>query len=252
MEQLRGAEPSDSHPMLHPTVHTAYDSSAPTPPALLPPRRLNDNKGVGRRGKALDQHLERIVGRIRLIIRVLSLLFTASIMIILAYTVAKYLKTQGISVTDDRSGFKMRVWPSDLKSRPTLVLLGVSATATFLNLVLCVASFSSIVRHLTNVGNIATVVVSTVAIILWLVAGILYKVDDLNKLKHYDMLSYVCTRTSDETLSRTIGNFSAMCIQMRYAWWAVIAVGLLELIALGTVVWAICAVKRKGIYAEIR
>ncbi|PTB48330.1 hypothetical protein M431DRAFT_487773 [Trichoderma harzianum CBS 226.95] len=143
-------------------------------------------------------------------------------MIVLGYAVAKYLKTQHMSVTDDRSGFKMRLWPSGLKSQPTLVLLGVSATATFLNLVLCTASFSSTVRHVTKVGNIATVIVSTIAIILWLTAGILYKVDDLNELEHYDMLSY-----------------------MRYAWWAVIVVGVLELTALGTVVWAICTPKKR-------
>lgn len=69
-------------------------------------------------------------------------------MIVLGYAIAKYLKPQHMSVTDDRSGFKMRVWPSGLKSQPTLVLLGVSATATFLNRVLCTASFSSTVSAL--------------------------------------------------------------------------------------------------------
>ncbi|KAL6797957.1 hypothetical protein J3E68DRAFT_448945 [Trichoderma sp. SZMC 28012] len=166
-------------------------------------------------------------------------------MIVLGYAIAKYLKPQHMSVTDDRSGFKMRVWPSGLKSQPTLVLLGVSATATFLNRVLCTASFSSTARHITKVGNTATVIVSTIAIILWLTAGILYKVDGLNELEHYDMLSYVCTRTSDDTLTHTAGNFSAMCIQMRYAWWAVVVVGVLELTALGTVIWAICTPRER-------
>lgn len=59
-------------------------------------------------------------------------------------------------------------------------------------------------RHVTKVGNIATVIVSTIAIILWLTAGILYKVDDLNELEHYDMLSYIYTRTSDDTLTRIV------------------------------------------------
>ncbi|KAJ4855581.1 hypothetical protein T069G_08949 [Trichoderma breve] len=136
-------------------------------------------------------------------------------MIVLGYAIAKYLKTQHMSVTDDRSGFKMRV------------------------------------RHVTKVGNIATVIVSTIAIILWLTAGILYKVDDLNELEHYDMPSYVCTRTSDDTLTHTVGSFSAMCIQMRYAWWAVVVVGVLELTAPGIVIWAICTPRKRGVYAEI-
>ncbi|PNP43002.1 hypothetical protein THARTR1_11155 [Trichoderma harzianum] len=68
------------------------------------------------------------------------------------------------------------------------------------------------VHYITKVGNISTVIVSTVAIILWLAAGLLYKVDDLNELEYYDMLPDVCTRTSEYTLTRTVGNFSAMCI----------------------------------------
>ncbi|KAL6699322.1 hypothetical protein J3F84DRAFT_392800 [Trichoderma pleuroticola] len=84
-------------------------------------------------------------------------------------------------------------------------------------------------------GNISTIIISTVTIILWLAAGLLYKVDDLNELEYYDMLPDVCTRTSDYTLTRT----------MRYAWWAVIVVGVLELTALGTVVWAICTPKER-------
>ncbi|KAL6791493.1 hypothetical protein GGI42DRAFT_364855 [Trichoderma sp. SZMC 28013] len=204
MEHLRDEKASDRSPMLLPAIHTAYDPSASTPLAPPPLRNVNEKREVKRGRKARDPYLERIVGRMRLVIRVFSLLFTASIMIVLGYAVAKYLKTQHMSVTDDRSGFKMRVWPSGLKSQPTLVLLGVSATATFLNLVLCTASFSSTVRHVTKVGNIATVIVSTIAIILWLTAGILYKVDDLNELEHYDMLSYIYTRTSDDTLTRIV------------------------------------------------
>lgn len=134
--------------MLLPAIHTAYDPSASTPLAPPPLRNVNEKREVKRGRKARDPYLERIVGRMRLVIRVFSLLFTASIMIVLGYAVAKYLKTQHMSVTDDRSGFKMRVWPSGLKSQPTLVLLGVSATATFLNLVLCTASFSSTVSAL--------------------------------------------------------------------------------------------------------
>lgn len=150
MEQLRGAELSEGYRVVQPAVHTEYDRSMSIPPALLPSRNSSEKRGARRRGNALDQHFERVVRRTRLIVRILSLLFTASIMIILGYTVTKYLKTQHISATDDHSGFEIRVWPSNLKSQPTLVLLGVSTAATFLNLVLCVANFSSIVSAFSN------------------------------------------------------------------------------------------------------
>lgn len=148
MEHLRDEKASDRSPMLLPAVYTAYDPSASAPLTPSPLRNVGKKREAKRGRKARDPYLERVVGRTRLVIRVFSLLFTASIMIVLGYAIAKYLKTQHMSVTDDRSGFKMGVWPSGLKSQPTLVLLGVSATATFLNLVLCTASFSSTVSAL--------------------------------------------------------------------------------------------------------
>lgn len=107
------------------------------------------------------------------------------------------------------------------------------------------------VRHVTNLGNISTLIVSFIAIALWVVVGIMYKIDDLNEKKHYDLLSYVCTRHHDATLDSVIGNFGSLCSQMRYAWWVVVAVGVLELAAVGTVLWGVFAMKRKGTYAKI-
>jgi hypothetical protein len=80
--------------------------------------------------------------------------------------------------------------------------------------------------------------VSTVALALWIAVAILYKVDDLNPSKHWDMLSFTCGRKHDAALDAAIGNLGSLCHQMRYAWWVTITVGLLELVALGSVVWA--------------
>ncbi|KAM5347383.1 hypothetical protein ACJ41O_010388 [Fusarium nematophilum] len=148
-------------------------------------------------------------------------------------------------------GVKVEVWASGLSVSPTLILLGAAATAAFPNLVLCIANFSKAVRHLTNLGNLSTVIVSTAAVVLWVVVGIWYKMDDMNSKKHYDMLSYICTRHQGSELASKVGNFGALCLHMRYAWWALVAVAALELIAIGTVVWAIWAMRRAAAYSKL-
>ncbi|KAF4469862.1 hypothetical protein FALBO_3242 [Fusarium albosuccineum] len=179
--------------------------------------------------KRRDSRLDRIIYLTRLVIRILSLLFSVSIVAVLGYAVVFYNRSKNEWIKDENTGFQSKV----------------SNCCSF-NLILCIANFSKRVRHLTNVGNVATVVVSTVAIILWVAVGVWYKVDDLNARKHYDMLSYVCARHKSVKLTSKIGNFGALCSQMRYVWWALVVVASLELIAIGTVVWAIWAKRRGG------
>ncbi|KAJ3543980.1 hypothetical protein NM208_g3291 [Fusarium decemcellulare] len=201
--------------------------------------------------KRRDSRLDRIIYRTRLVIRILSLLFSVSIVAVLGYAVVFYNRSKNEWIKDENTGFQSKVWASHLRVSPTLILLGAAATAALLNLILCVANFSKKVRHLTSVGNVATVVVSTMAIILWVAVGVWYKVDDLNARKHYDMLSYVCARHKSAKLTSKIGNFGALCSQMRYAWWALVVVASLELIAIGTVVWAMWAKRRGGAYSKL-
>ncbi|KAK5048296.1 hypothetical protein LTR84_005966 [Exophiala bonariae] len=176
--------------------------------------------------------------RIRLIVRILSFLLTGAIVIVLAHALSIYFSSRDKTMYDARLQIDIRVWPNNMKTRPTLLLLGAASAATLLSGTLCVGSFSKVVRRLTPTSNILTMAVSAVALALWIAVAILYKADDLNPAEHWDMLSFTCGRRHDAALDAAIGNLGSLCLQMRYAWWVTIAVGLLELVALGTVVWA--------------
>ncbi|KAH7108984.1 hypothetical protein B0J13DRAFT_534855 [Dactylonectria estremocensis] len=234
MEPLRPML-AESHP---------YSSTSALAVGSQPPRRIGQKKGP-------DPHLDRIISRTRLFIRILSLLLSVSIVGILSYIVVLYTKTKGEYVQDEQLKTKFKVWSSQLNISPTLILLGGAAAAAFLNLLLCIANFSKAVRRVTSVGNILTMIVSTVAIILWLGVGTWYKIGDMNAKKHYDMLSYVCTRHRDSNLTKKVADFGVLCSGMRYSWWAVVAVASLELIAIGTVAWGVWASGRRGAYSKI-
>jgi hypothetical protein len=109
------------------------------------------------------------------------------------------------------------------------------------------------VRRITNLGNIATLIVSLIGLALWIAAAVLYKIDDMNQDEHYDMLSYTCARRHDEVLDRAIGNLGTLCLQMRYAWWAAVVVGVLEIAAIITVAWGMWSSRRavKGSYTKL-
>ena len=90
--------------------------------------------------------------------------------------------------------------------------------------------------------------ISAVGVILWLGVGVYYKADDHNAKKKLDMISYVCGSRQDRAIDQEIG---ALCVPMRYVWWAVLIVGVLELATMGTVTWGVIALRRKGTYSKI-
>lgn len=91
-------------------------------------------------------HTDRIISRIRLSLRLLSLCVSSTIVGVLAHFMSVYLGTKGDWVHVQERYGQRRVWPQWLKMRPTFLLLGVAATATLLSLVLLVAMFSRAVR----------------------------------------------------------------------------------------------------------
>lgn len=107
------------------------------------------------------------------------------------------------------------------------------------------------IRHITNVGNIFTLVVSSICIVLWIAVAIVYKVDDLKPEEHWDLLSFTCARR--HALNEGTANLHTLCYQMRYAWWGALALGLLEIGAVATLVlgWYSLRGARKGKYARM-
>lgn len=106
------------------------------------------------------------------------------------------------------------------------------------------------VRHITNVGNMFTLVVSSICLVLWIVVAIVYKVDDLKPEEHWDLLSFTCSRR--HALSEGPANLHSICIQMRYAWWGALVIGLLEIGAVATLVLGWYTLRKtKGVYARV-
>ncbi|KAF2815710.1 uncharacterized protein BDZ99DRAFT_565650 [Mytilinidion resinicola] len=180
---------------------------------------------------------ETAIARIRLALRILSLLLCSGILIVLGQVVAVYYKHKDYVVAHDQTP-DQRLWARGLDMRPTLVLLGASVAATAASAVLCVASFSKAVRRITKVGNVVTVLFAAFGIAVWVAAAVYFKVDDLDKTKHYDFLSYTCARRHDKALDNAVGNLGSLCGQMRAAWWGALAEGVLEIVSLATVVRA--------------
>ncbi|KIX02083.1 uncharacterized protein Z518_08022 [Rhinocladiella mackenziei CBS 650.93] len=194
---------------------------------------------------------ERWISRTRLVLRILSFLTSAAIVAVLAHAVSVYYSSKNMYMRDEKYDVELRVWPADLKMKPTLLLLGAASVATLMSAVLCAASISKTVRRITTVSTILTLITSVIAIGLWIAVAVLYKVDDLNENERYDMLSYTCARRHDATLDQAIGDLGSMCYQMRYAWWAALAVGLLEIVAVGVFLYGLVATRRYRSYTQL-
>lgn len=87
--------------------------------------------------------------------------------------------------------------------------------------------------------------------ILWFAAGAYYKADDANDRMHFDFVSYVCFHQGNAMLGRQIGNMHVLCGELRYAWWAVVVMGTVELASSATVGWGMVAARKKGAYSKI-
>lgn len=115
-------------------LQTEYDTRP-----LVPGPKPSEKKGI-------NPHTDRIISRIRLSLRILSFCLSASIVGALSHVVALYLKTKNKFVTNGMANITIHVWLSNLKTRPTFVLLGVASAATLISGILIVASFSRAVR----------------------------------------------------------------------------------------------------------
>jgi hypothetical protein len=72
----------------------------------------------------------------------------------------------------------------------------------------------------------------------------------MNAKEHMDITSYACAHKKFPILKAAVGNMEIMCGELRYAWWAVTMVGVLELASLATVGWSVMAM-RKGSYVRM-
>ena len=75
--------------------------------------------------------------------------------------------------------------------------------------------------------------------------AVYYKVDDLDPSKQWDLLSFTCGRRHDSALDRAIGNLGSLCLQMRYAWWGALAIGVLEVLTLCMAVFIYLAGRKR-------
>lgn len=65
-----------------------------------------------------------------------------------------------------------------------------------------------------------------------------------------DLTTYVCRQQHNKALREVLGNMSALCILLRYSWWAVLCASFIEVLAIATVVWEILK-DRKGPYVKV-
>lgn len=94
---------------------------------------------------SVNPRTDRLISRIRLILRILSFLISCTIVATLGYTVWLYRSTSGKTVEETQTKATLRVWLGNLKTQPSYVLLAVSCVATALSFTLIIASFSKIV-----------------------------------------------------------------------------------------------------------
>jgi hypothetical protein len=112
---------------------------------LQPENSSQQQKDRVRKSERLLSSTDRTVTRIRLTLRILSLLITLGIVIVLGHAVSIYYSTKDKVMMDESLHAELRVWPNNFKTKPTLLLLGVASAATFLSGLLCLASISKAV-----------------------------------------------------------------------------------------------------------
>lgn len=163
--------------------------------------RRNEN-----RKSAPELREYRSVYWLRLVLRVLSLLTCALICFSLIDSIRKFQKTKHVRNPFHEGSGSMPVWPEKegLKLYPTYVLLGAAVVAGAFSLALVVASFTKTVsstsimskdskltvfqvRRMTKVGNISTIVVSSVCLALWIAVTAYYGTWDTSET-NWDLL----------------------------------------------------------------
>lgn len=86
-----------------------------------------------------------LVYRTRLIVRILSFILSAALVVVLSHAVSVYYSSKDADAFDISLQLTLPVWPRDMKMNPTLLLLGAASVATLLSGIICIASFSKVV-----------------------------------------------------------------------------------------------------------
>jgi hypothetical protein len=107
------------------------------------------------------------------------------------------------------------------------------------------------IRYVTIMSNVLTSFVCFVCFILWAVVGLYHILDGIKGRAHMDLMVYVCGEEIQPLAVRGLVNARIMCGELRYAWWAVLSMILVEAIVFVTVGWAFCAGRRKGVYIRV-
>jgi hypothetical protein len=148
----------------------------------------------------------RLVYWLRLILRILSVLTCVLIVFSLVDGIRDFQRTKHVrNQYQDGSG-TFPVWPEreGLKLYPTYVLLGAAVVAGGFSLVLVAASFTKAVsssqatnynlilttiqiRRMTKIGNISTIVVSSICLALWIAVTVYFGTWDTSET-NWDLL----------------------------------------------------------------
>jgi hypothetical protein len=148
------------------------------------------NKKLNEQRKSAPELREyRPVYWLRLILRILSVLTCALIVFSLVDGIRDFQRTRHVrNQYQDGSG-TFPVWPEreGLKLYPTYVLLGAAVVAGGFSLVLVAASFTKAIRRMTKIGNISTIVVSSICLALWIAVTVYFGTWDTSET-NWDLL----------------------------------------------------------------
>jgi hypothetical protein len=171
----------------------------------------------------------------RLVLRILVVVFSLAVAGALGDALRGYRRTKDVEEKFSEGSGTYKVWPQDVKVWPALWLLGTAGAAAGLGIVLLLASFNAKVsfcvtgcvvegvdrfaddaiaqiRHMTKTGNITTVVVSLVCLVLWIAVTAYYASWD-TKETNWDLMSWACTHARPEYHYTNI-NFGQTCLRM--------------------------------------
>ena len=127
-------------PLPPPLGSQAYRDRANRQSSLSPPSKSNNSHSPPTANK--DHPL---IYRTRLIVRILSFILSAALVVVLSHAVSVYYSSKDDDTFDASLQLTLPVWPREMKMRPTLLLLGAASAATLLSGIICVASFSKVV-----------------------------------------------------------------------------------------------------------
>lgn len=105
-------------------------------------------------------------------------------------------------------------------------------------------------RHVSSFSNLLTSVICLISVSLWAAAGFYHRFGELTGNTPSDVMTYVCSDDLHPLVIDRMGSATVLCKEIRYAWWAVLTVVILEISVVATVAWGMLAM-RKGAYARV-